>query len=195
MSRKKDELVRGRLLEAGRAVVAKRGVGRATVDEVTKRAGVAKGTFYLYFDSKATLVSALQEDFLRRIARAVEAAATGDEAVSEVMTWREQADELARVAVTSYLGIGPTYQEVIEHGPSAAGDGWEARITDSVSAFLAEANGAGKTAPETYRGQALFLFHGIDGLCHHALRDGMQTVDDLLPTIRRFLACVVPDER
>jgi AcrR family transcriptional regulator len=49
------------LLEAAEEVFVERGIARATVDEITSRAGVAKGTFYLYFSSKEELVRALHE--------------------------------------------------------------------------------------------------------------------------------------
>jgi AcrR family transcriptional regulator len=49
-----------RLLEAAEAVFVERGIASATIDEITARAGVAKGTFYLYFKSKDDVVAALQ---------------------------------------------------------------------------------------------------------------------------------------
>lgn len=49
------------LLEAAEAVFVERGIARATIDEITARAGVAKGTFYLYFASKAEVVRALHD--------------------------------------------------------------------------------------------------------------------------------------
>jgi AcrR family transcriptional regulator len=52
------------LLESARAVFATKGIATATVSDVTERAGVAKGTFYLYFDSKEALLGALKERFV-----------------------------------------------------------------------------------------------------------------------------------
>jgi AcrR family transcriptional regulator len=49
------------LLEAAEAVFVERGIAKATIDEITARAGVAKGTFYLYFSSKAEVVQALHD--------------------------------------------------------------------------------------------------------------------------------------
>jgi AcrR family transcriptional regulator len=43
---------RGELLLAARQVFASKGYHAATVDDITRAAGVAKGTFYLYFDEK-----------------------------------------------------------------------------------------------------------------------------------------------
>jgi AcrR family transcriptional regulator len=49
------------LLDAAEAVLVEHGLVGATVDQITARAGVAKGTFYLYFRSKDEVVRALQE--------------------------------------------------------------------------------------------------------------------------------------
>ena len=52
---------RAALLDAAEAVLVEQGLVGATVDQITARAGVAKGTFYLYFRSKDEVVGALQE--------------------------------------------------------------------------------------------------------------------------------------
>ena len=46
---------RARILEAARTVFFRDGFMAANLDEVARRAGVAKGTLYRYFDSKAEL--------------------------------------------------------------------------------------------------------------------------------------------
>ena len=48
----------GELLEAGFAEFAEQGFVGTSIDSVAKRAGVAKGTVYLYFDSKEALFEA-----------------------------------------------------------------------------------------------------------------------------------------
>jgi AcrR family transcriptional regulator len=52
------------LLEAARAVFADKGVTGATVSDIAEAAGVAKGTFYLYFESKDALLGALKRRFV-----------------------------------------------------------------------------------------------------------------------------------
>ncbi len=52
------------LLEAARRVFASKGLPNATISDVTEAAGVAKGTFYLYFDSKEALLGALKQRFV-----------------------------------------------------------------------------------------------------------------------------------
>ena len=52
------------LLDAALTVYTDKGVAGATVQEITERAGVAKGTFYLYFESKAHAVGVLWERYV-----------------------------------------------------------------------------------------------------------------------------------
>jgi AcrR family transcriptional regulator len=49
------------ILDAAARVFAQSGVPGTTVADITEVAGVAKGTFYLYFDSKEHLLGALRE--------------------------------------------------------------------------------------------------------------------------------------
>ncbi|HUO04121.1 MAG TPA: helix-turn-helix domain-containing protein [Candidatus Binataceae bacterium] len=46
------------LIDAARALLAERGIESLSVDEITERADVAKGTFYNYFDDKDDLARA-----------------------------------------------------------------------------------------------------------------------------------------
>ncbi len=65
---------RAALLAAAREVLAEKGLDAAKVSEIVARAGVAQGTFYLYFPSKLSLVIALAEDMDRQILAATQAA-------------------------------------------------------------------------------------------------------------------------
>jgi AcrR family transcriptional regulator len=59
------------LLAAARRVFARKGYEAATVAEIVAEAGVAQGTFYLYFPSKRAAVMQLAEEFHRRLMEAV----------------------------------------------------------------------------------------------------------------------------
>jgi AcrR family transcriptional regulator len=61
-------LTRSRLMEAAGKVFARRGLERATVDEVASEAGYTKGAFYAHFESKEALFLAmLDERFAERL--------------------------------------------------------------------------------------------------------------------------------
>lgn len=59
---------RTQLLGAARSVFAKKGYDEATVSEIVTRAGVAQGTFYLYFPGKESLAGAFAEIVSERFA-------------------------------------------------------------------------------------------------------------------------------
>jgi AcrR family transcriptional regulator len=72
------EVTRQKLYEAAVTLIAEQGFSATTVDEIAERAGVAKGTVYYNFASKAALLSALLEFGVDRLARALAAAADRD---------------------------------------------------------------------------------------------------------------------
>ncbi|MEO8462669.1 MAG: TetR/AcrR family transcriptional regulator, partial [Chloroflexota bacterium] len=64
------------LVEAAVAVFLEKGVAAASVDEIVRTAGVAKGTFYLYFETKDEVVNAVAERMVEAVVTRVEALAT-----------------------------------------------------------------------------------------------------------------------
>jgi AcrR family transcriptional regulator len=58
----RGERTRRRLLAAGEEVFGQRGYHDASIAEITQSAGVAQGTFYLYFDTKRELMRAVVEE-------------------------------------------------------------------------------------------------------------------------------------
>ncbi len=50
---------------------ARKGYRRAAISDIIERAGVARGTFYLYFDSKEQVFLAIVEDFHKKISSAI----------------------------------------------------------------------------------------------------------------------------
>jgi AcrR family transcriptional regulator len=56
-----------KLLDAGTALFAERGVGDVTSTAIARRAGVATGTFYLHFDDKHELFEVLVNEALAEI--------------------------------------------------------------------------------------------------------------------------------
>jgi len=71
MTSPRRELRRRQLLDAARDVFAEKGYVAATVDDVVARCGVARGTFYLYFDDKLDVFGALVSDFFSRVAGSI----------------------------------------------------------------------------------------------------------------------------
>lgn len=68
---------RSKLLEAAEEVFAVHGYSEASIVRITETAGVAQGTFYLYFSSKLEIFEELVEDLNRRVRHAMTEAAAG----------------------------------------------------------------------------------------------------------------------
>jgi AcrR family transcriptional regulator len=61
------------LSEAGLRLFVERGLDGVTIDDITQAAGVAKGTFYRYFEDQTALVEALLEPARRELLDGMEA--------------------------------------------------------------------------------------------------------------------------
>ena len=57
----RKELTRDALLDAAHAAFEDNGYVTVTIDDIVRRAGAGRGTFYLYFDSKAAIFQAVLE--------------------------------------------------------------------------------------------------------------------------------------
>ncbi|MEO0180050.1 MAG: TetR/AcrR family transcriptional regulator [candidate division WOR-3 bacterium] len=64
----KKERKRREILSAARRVFSERGYYQATMDEIASEAGVAKGTLYLYYPSKAHLLLACVREMMESLA-------------------------------------------------------------------------------------------------------------------------------
>jgi TetR/AcrR family transcriptional repressor of nem operon len=65
------------LLEAGALVAEQRGLAGLSIAAVAERAGVAKGTFYVYFADRAAFIDALHQRFYDRVSEAITHAVQG----------------------------------------------------------------------------------------------------------------------
>lgn len=102
---------RAQLLRAAREVLAEKGLDAARVSEIVARAGVAQGTFYLYFPSKFSLVVALTEEVMGEVLVAVEAAVTSTATLREAIS----------AGVTAAFRATEGYRDIIGTLHSSAG--------------------------------------------------------------------------
>jgi AcrR family transcriptional regulator len=72
-AREQRERRREEILAAARNVIQARGYGETSVDDVIAAAGIARGTFYNYFDGREAVFLELLDQFLAQLRGAVEA--------------------------------------------------------------------------------------------------------------------------
>ena len=118
---------RSQILAAARSRIAEQGPD-ASMDAIAEAAGVAVGTLYRHYPTKADLVSAVIEDSLGRFADAAERAAAavqeGSDALAELaalfVAYAEQhAQDRALKAASSVLGV-PTPDDVTQYPAGSA---------------------------------------------------------------------------
>src|SRR5271155_3891883 len=66
MPRPADRRAKIELLRAAEAVFVEHGLGAAKVEDITARAGVSKGAFYLHFESKEDCFRQIVEGFVAK---------------------------------------------------------------------------------------------------------------------------------
>lgn len=76
---------RARLLQAAREVFAERGFDLTTVDQITERADLGKGTFYYHFGSKEKLIGHLMGSVLAELGDRVQERCAGISNLPEVL--------------------------------------------------------------------------------------------------------------
>lgn len=74
MARNRARSTRAQLVAAAQATFAKHGLDRTLVSDIVRAAGVAQGTFYLYFKSKEDMVAAVAEELTNEMLGRVEEA-------------------------------------------------------------------------------------------------------------------------
>lgn len=84
---KPTEQRRAEILAAALGLFGTKGFNETTMEEVAAAAGVAKGTIYLYFESKAHLLLALKKDFMHGLTEAI--AGISAEAFEQLAQGRE----------------------------------------------------------------------------------------------------------
>jgi TetR/AcrR family transcriptional repressor of nem operon len=112
---KPAEQRRAELLAAGQALFLAKGIGATSLADITQRAGVSKGLFYLYFPSKEDLVLALQQQFSDQVAARMRAAADAEP------DWAAKLDACVQAGVECHRDLHDLH-EVLFHHPAPGHD-------------------------------------------------------------------------
>jgi AcrR family transcriptional regulator len=158
------------LLDAGQAVFVERGIAAARLDEITERAGVAKGTFYLYFESKGHLAAALRErvvdeliDHQREAVDRLPPEAFG----ARVDRWLED-------AIRAYIQHADLHDLLFEHAtastPIHSGITPENRHIDALRDVLAARIDPPADAPDADTA-AILIYAAFHGAAHYLLHE------------------------
>ena len=110
---------RQQILHAARGLFAKRGYHLTTIDDIALQAGVARGTFYLYFEDKRAIFSDLIDRFGSQLAVAIVRIVTDDpsrsvgeqvhENIRRIIGTCLAERPMTKILLTDAVGIDPTF--------------------------------------------------------------------------------------
>jgi len=110
---------RQQILSVARDVFARRGYHQTTIDDIALQAGVARGTFYLYFEDKRAVFSDLIDRFASQLSMAIVRIVTDDEKRPVVDQVRENIRaiigtclmerSMTKILFTDAVGIDPAF--------------------------------------------------------------------------------------
>ena len=202
MPRKRNTARKGRLLEAGIAVFADKGVSEATVEDIAAAAGVAKGAFYLDFASKDDFVAALRAqwvaDFASRQRAAMEQRPPGD--------WLGRLDAWVAAGMEAYHSSHEFHDILFRHDAAAVAAGEHARaawddsgVVADLAQFLADGTEAGVFTVADAKTTALLLYGMYAWAADHALhhRDDAAAIRQIVSVTQQLFRRAVahPDPR
>jgi len=114
---------RARILDAAATAFADAGYHNTSVDDIIGRAGVARGTFYLYFESKRGVLAAVLADILGGIDLAVQAIRLEQPetpyqqlVANLARAWQVFADDprRAQIVLAGLHGVDPDFDAQVE---------------------------------------------------------------------------------
>jgi AcrR family transcriptional regulator len=175
------------LVEAAVSVFAAKGVAATSVDDIVRAAGVAKGTFYLYFATKDDLVNAVATSMVEGVADRIEALAA-DPARSPVERL------LAFGAGVREVGDEPYERDLIEvfHRPEnralhdRIGERALKRLTPAIAAIIADGIEGGQFRQQDPRRAAAYVM-----ACFASLHEVVSDPDDVPNAIDELNAFVL----
>jgi len=155
-----------RILEEARELVRHHGPA-ASMDDIARNAGVAVGTLYRHFPTKAALIAAVVHDSVEQLAAAADAAsarvAAGASPGAElhdlfrVVADRHAADAAVKEAATSLGALAPSLDGTVEFDPGTP----ERRAWEAIVRLLDSAITAGSIRPDLTAADLLALVNGV----------------------------------
>jgi AcrR family transcriptional regulator len=153
-------------MNAAQELFLKLGVGPTTVEQITAGAGVAKGTFYLHFQSKEAVLTALRVRYVLAYQARLEAAA--DKCPPD--DWNGRLAAWAAAGVAAYLDSVPLHDLVFHEFETD--DSHPDIVLEYLTSLLQAGAAGGAWAVDDPRFTAVYLFEGLHGVVDDALAAG-----------------------
>jgi len=189
--------IREELLEVGRELFATRGLKKTSIEDLTRPAGIAKSSFYAFFESKEALYLELLMMERRRIKEKVSATfpATDDAREAILHFLHEAIREIETSALTRRVITHPEEWRAVTRRVSP--EQMEANITESTLAtlsFIREGQESGRiidAKPEVIAG----IVRAVVTLTTHKDDIGREIYPEVLEMMIDFVARGLTDGR
>lgn len=163
--RKQPEIRRAELVAAAARLFAEQGVDDTSVSDIVRAAGVAQGTFYLYFDSRDAIVCAVVEALIGGVAERIELA-LAEPALSAAEKLDAMAEALLEISDEPYevelMAIFHRADNLTVHDRVVRSLG--ERITPHIALIVEQGIAEGVFAPQDPVAAAWFVFGALHGL-------------------------------
>ena len=178
----------GDLMSAAATLFIAQGIEATTVNDIVERAGVGKGTFYHYFETKEDVIVALRErfsrDFTDQVAQAV-ASCPADDHRARFAAW-------LRGTVQAYIANYKLHDVVFhEFRPGNRNVKDKEIVLAQLGELLAAGAAAGAWKLSDTRAAAIVIFDGMHGMVDDAIageqRDAEQICRRLSELFGRML--------
>ncbi|MBA8879850.1 TetR/AcrR family transcriptional regulator [Phyllobacterium myrsinacearum] len=168
---KPSEVRRQELMDAAATLFIEQGIEATTIESITSRADVAKGTFYHYFSTKNEILEALRtafsEGFLDRVGAAVETCPAGDH-VARLKQWLIS-------GVSIYLAEYKLHDVVFhQHGRRMRYRAEKNAVVGQLADLLAAGARDGAWTVQDIEFVSVVVYQGFHGAVDDAIENGAQ---------------------
>ena len=160
------------ITSAAVSVFSKKGFHQASVEEIARRAGVGKGTVYLYFDDKSRLFAAAVAEGIESIIADLRAELESD------LPFPQHLERLLKKNVSLYLEYGDLtriFSNELSSGLERKArneiEQVRDRYIDFIAETLAEGHRRGYIRGIDFRLAAIGMVGMLDSLCSHQLQN------------------------
>ena len=156
---------RTELMDAAQELFLEQSVASTTIEQITNTAGVAKGTFYLYFSSKENILGALGDRFGEQHLATIKTALAGIPSED----WRTKLVTWAAACLNGYLDSIQLHDILFYGFRPPTREGLVRSIAiDHLAGLLEAGRNAGAWTLEDPEFTAVFLFSGLHAVVDDA---------------------------
>lgn len=169
---------RRQILDAAGRLAVERGLAETSIARVAEAAGVAKGTIYLYFDSRQALVAGLQADLWERMLKRPR-----DLIADATLSWSERLAGTVEHWIRFEFEHHDLYHQVFHVTATDTDEPW-AETHSVLTAILKGGVEAGEFAVDDVELTADYLLHAYSGPCYHGHHHGSR--EELIRVVQRL---------